>query len=151
MVSTHTNRYAVNSTLYVRWRVPIVERVPYVDSKKWAEKSKSTYYLPWNDTMDVDREFRVFVAPKSRGISAISQYGWSRPFPLKDGEKHQTVAFVVSLEAIRLFRGIHPFAGEALLEQGFTFDIRLTENVACVLGEGYKGNPCQLVELNTFG
>jgi hypothetical protein len=110
------------------------------------------YLLPWNHTMDVDREFRVFVAPKSRGVSAISQYGWSRPFPLKDGEKHQTVAFVVSLEAIRLFTEMYHFAGEALLEQGFTFDIRLTENVANVLGvEGYKGNPCQLVELNTFG
>jgi hypothetical protein len=109
------------------------------------------YLLPWNDTMDVDREFRVFVAPKSRGVSAISQYGWSRPFPLKDGEKHHTVAFVVSLEAVRLYTGIYHFAGEALLEQGFTFDIRLTENVANVLGEGYKGNPCQLIELNTFG
>lgn len=110
------------------------------------------YLLPWNDTMDVDREFRVFVAPRSRAISCISQYGWSRPFPLKEGERHASVAEVVAREAIRLYEDIYPLAGEALLEQGFTFDIRLTENVADVLGmERYQGDPCQLVELNTFG
>ena len=59
---------------------------------------------------------------------------------------------VVSLETILLYREIRKLAGEASLEQGFTFDIILTENVANMLGaEGCEGNPCQLVELNTFG
>jgi len=57
--------------------------------------------------MNVEREFRVFVAPRSRGISCISQYGWSRPFPLMEGEKHGHVGEVVAREAVRLYEDIH--------------------------------------------
>ena len=51
-----------------------------------------------------------------------------------------------------MYSEIYNLAHQALVEQGFTFDIRLTGNVVNFYGvAGYEGKPCQLVEVNTFG
>lgn len=119
----------------------------------------------WDDTMDVAREFRVFVPPplaRLRGrtfeslvmkndmkISAISQYRWFSPFvaPYLDHTLEETADRLLCgaqfiLEQILDFVEEHmeKEAKDMLVRFGFSFDVVIKEV------EG-----AQLVEINPFG
>jgi hypothetical protein len=113
---------------------------------------------PWNEGMDPDKEFRVFVPPPAAkntrkphatefAISAISQYRWPKAFQAPWGFDLQQTVDLVSLGAMKVLEDIVAYTKELseeitelLLRYGFSFDVTLQRN-----------GGVQLVELNPFG
>ncbi|KAK0387573.1 hypothetical protein NLU13_3819 [Sarocladium strictum] len=110
------------------------------------------FFLPFDARMGSDREYRVFCAPGSGRMTAISQYQWHKPWRLKetgsDPDRMKAVVDRISRGAQELQQEIMAVlypgrCGEdsVLLEQGFSFDAFYDEDADDV----------QLVELNVFG
>ncbi|KAJ6519308.1 hypothetical protein C8R45DRAFT_950953 [Mycena sanguinolenta] len=112
------------------------------------------YLMPWDDTMDTRREYRVFCAPTSAyhprpsRVTAVSQYSWHKRSLLADLPPAQLEA-----EMAHLLEGITHIHAEiiahslqngmnALLNRdGFVFDVYLHPGTREV----------QLLELDPFG
>ncbi|KAK1830467.1 hypothetical protein QBC39DRAFT_354046 [Podospora conica] len=109
----------------------------------------SIFFLPFDPRMDTAQEYRVFCAPETLRITAVSQYRWHMPWRFGDRGEEERIAI-----ARTIFVGIQDThaaiirdirAGDAmddqLRRQGFTFDVLWDES----------RNSCELIELNTFG
>lgn len=110
------------------------------------------FFLPFDPRMRSDREYRVFCAPRSGHISAISQYQWHKPWKFKDyasdPKKMDSLVERISKAAQELQQTIvtalqpdHCEEDRKLLDQGFSFDVFYDEDT----GKSH------LVELNVFG
>ena len=109
----------------------------------------SIFFLPFDPRMDTAQEYRVFCAPETLRITAVSQYRWHKPWRFAGRSEEERIAVAQSI-----FAGIQNThaaiigdirAGDAmddlLRRQGFTFDVLFDES----------RNSCELIELNTFG
>ncbi|KAI0548163.1 hypothetical protein F4679DRAFT_328056 [Xylaria curta] len=111
------------------------------------------FFIPWNDRMQSEREYRVFCPPFSSAdslrVSAISQYRWHsqwRFYLWSDEVKKQAMEKIVKgVDAIRKQIATELDAGNEmdnlLMRQGLTFDVFYDEERDVV----------QLIELNVFG
>jgi len=107
------------------------------------------FFLPFDGRMDTAQEYRVFCAPESMRITAVSQYRWHKPWHFADRSGEERIAVARSI-----FAGIQKIQAEIvrdvrvgdamdhlLRQQGFTFDVLFDE----------PRSSCELIELNTFG
>ncbi|KAJ7104666.1 hypothetical protein C8R44DRAFT_807665 [Mycena epipterygia] len=112
------------------------------------------YFMPWDETMDTRREYRVFCAPTSEynprpnRVTPISQYSWHKPSLLAELPREQ-----IEAEMNHLLEGIERIHGEiiaysvkngtkeSLDKEGFVFDVYVHTGIGEV----------QLLELNPFG
>ncbi|KAL7791495.1 hypothetical protein V8C37DRAFT_381874 [Trichoderma ceciliae] len=109
------------------------------------------YFLPFDSRMRSEREYRVFCAPTSLNISAVSQYRWHKPWVFAHQDRDEMTA-----RAQKIMNGIQKVHAEIIAymrvhddnelesfirSQGFTFDVLYDENAG----------QCLLIELNTFG
>ncbi|TRX92100.1 hypothetical protein FHL15_006967 [Xylaria flabelliformis] len=111
------------------------------------------FFIPWNDRMRSEREYRVFCPPFSSAdslrISAISQYRWHRQwlfYLASDEVRKQAVEKIVErIDEIRkqIATELHDEdeMDDLLMRQGLTFDVFFDEEREMV----------QLIELNVFG
>ena len=107
------------------------------------------FFLPFDDSMQTQREYRVFCPPGCGRISAISQYGPSRRWMMADETKDERarIAERVVEEAERTFTDIKSSLDitsefdALIMKQGLSFDLCYDE----VKNKGV------LVELNAFG
>ncbi|KAI1734100.1 hypothetical protein F4680DRAFT_439442 [Xylaria scruposa] len=111
------------------------------------------FFIPWNDRMRGEREYRVFCPPFSSAdslrVSAISQYRWHAQWQFylwSDEVQKQAVEKIVEgIDVIRKQIAAELNAGnemdDLLMRQGLTFDVSYDEGRDVV----------QLVELNVFG
>ncbi|KAL1864900.1 hypothetical protein Daus18300_007467 [Diaporthe australafricana] len=107
------------------------------------------YFLPFNDRMRSEREYRVFCPPSGKVITGISQYRWHKEWMFNDrsDEQKERVVKMVIEGARELHRAILAdvesgrHVDDLLLKQGFAFDVFYDE----------EHDVCQLVELNVFG
>jgi hypothetical protein len=110
------------------------------------------FFLPFDERMAADREYRVFCRPGDGKVSAISQYRWHRAWRFSGaGEAEQErivrrvregaeeVSGLILAEVAK--GGTEEEEKPLLLEQGFSFDLVYDE----------ERDACSLVELNTFG
>ncbi|KAF9693463.1 hypothetical protein EKO04_008318 [Ascochyta lentis] len=113
---------------------------------------------PWDEDMDVRREFRVFVPPPAaRGeagevnklqLTAVSQYHWPLSFERPFGCTLEETAHMVCTGSNGVLENIKTFMQEEmserisglLLKYGFSFDVALQED-----------GTVQLLEINPFG
>ncbi|KAK1759103.1 hypothetical protein QBC47DRAFT_371070 [Echria macrotheca] len=113
----------------------------------------NVFFLPFDERMRTDCEYRVFCMPDSLRITAVSQYRWHKPWifaQYEEGEKIK-IAQTVMREIERIHRSIladlRELGGDGdgldglLRRQGFTFDVFFDQGREC----------CELIELNTFG
>ena len=107
------------------------------------------YFLPFNQRMRSDREYRVFCPPGGVAIMGISQYCWHKKWLFSnrsDEEKEQAMERIVA-GARELHKAICADVDsgrqmdDLLLKQGFSFDVFYDE----------EHGTCELVELNVFG
>jgi hypothetical protein len=114
------------------------------------------YFMPWDETMDTRREYRVFCAPTSdynprpNRVTAVSQYSWHKPSLLAELPREQ-----LENEMNHLLEGIARIHGEIMVysvengtkesfdKEGFVFDVYVHRDAG--MGE------VQLLELNPFG
>ncbi|KAF4944885.1 hypothetical protein FSARC_14555 [Fusarium sarcochroum] len=105
-------------------------------------------FLPFNDHMSSKREYRVYCAPGTGCITAVSQYCWHKPWLFGDQEPEYCMHVVGNIWNGIL--GMHKEILEdlnsnemdqLLLKQGFSFDVFYDETDGTL----------QLVELNVFG
>ncbi|KAK5989382.1 hypothetical protein PT974_10901 [Cladobotryum mycophilum] len=109
------------------------------------------YFLPFDAKIKVDREYRIFCAPESLRITAVSQYRWHKPWMFSGGSEQQ-----MKQQAEKILDGIKTVHGSIISElqepgnnelddllrkQGFTFDVIFFEDTGV----------SALIELNTFG
>lgn len=107
------------------------------------------FFMPFDARMRSEVEYRVFCPPGARGVTAISQYQWHRPwrFAGSDADGQSRVARTIVDGVMEIYRLILADLKEddgmdkLLVEQGCSFDVFFDE------GSG----TCQLVELNVFG
>ncbi|KAH6880685.1 hypothetical protein B0T10DRAFT_581236 [Thelonectria olida] len=109
------------------------------------------FFLPFDSRMRTENEYRVFCAPDSLRITAVSQYKWHKPwmFAGKDSHEREAIARRVlhHIEAVHTkiigdFQDLGSNENDDRLRiQGFTFDVLYDE-------ETDRG---ELIELNTFG
>ncbi|KAG5756271.1 hypothetical protein H9Q72_000963 [Fusarium xylarioides] len=106
-------------------------------------------FLPFNKSMRSEREYRVYCAPETGAISAVSQYCWHKPW-FFDCEEHENQTRVVDqiwegIQTIHksILHDLDPDDGldQLLLKQGLSFDVFYDET----------DETLQLVELNVFG
>lgn len=111
--------------------------------------SLEIYFLPFNQRMRSEREYRVFCPPGGQTITAISQYRWHKEWMFSDRsdeEKEQVMERIVA-GARELHKAIcanvdsRRHMDDLLLKQGFSFDVLYDE----------EHETCELVELNVFG
>ncbi|KAL9603947.1 MAG: hypothetical protein Q9219_000885 [cf. Caloplaca sp. 3 TL-2023] len=104
------------------------------------------YLFRWDDEMRPDLEYRVFCAPGSGRISAISQYRWHAPWHHagKTIEERDEIAKRVFENANLVHQQImlHPSMSDDMKRRGFVFDI---------IEDPFSGNIVRLIELNDFG
>ncbi len=102
------------------------------------------YLFPWQDDMRTELEYRVYCAPPTGRIAAISQYKWhTRWYHADAKEKHEGYAERLMQSCGKLHEKImtHPAMTSLLESRGFVFDVVEdpdTQNVT-------------LIELNDFG
>ncbi|KAJ7600659.1 hypothetical protein C8J56DRAFT_910926 [Mycena floridula] len=116
--------------------------------KRNPDSPEQIYLLPWDDSMDPRREYRVFCPPLQNRVTAVSQYSWFQPFELDTSED-------IAIRADRVVRGITEIhqqilkhaeetmessIREKLNTEGFVFDVLETQD-----------GKVQLIELNPFG
>ncbi|KAK4185377.1 hypothetical protein QBC35DRAFT_503850 [Podospora australis] len=109
----------------------------------------SIFFLPFDPRMDTAQEYRVFCAPETMKITAVSQYRWHKPWRFAGRSEEERIAIARSIFAgiqnthAAIVRDVR--AGNAmddlLRQQGFTFDVLFDES----------RSSCELIELNTFG
>lgn len=112
----------------------------------YGDQPTYLYLLKWNDKMRPSLEYRIFCAPGSGSISAISQYRWFEQW-YHSGEPRQRqneIAKRVYSNAKLLHQQIlvHPAMTDDLKRRGFVFDI---------LEDPESDNSTSLIELNDFG
>ncbi|KAL8896337.1 MAG: hypothetical protein Q9207_007756 [Kuettlingeria erythrocarpa] len=104
------------------------------------------YLLKWNDKMLSELEYRVFCAPQSGEITAISQYHWFDKWihSGKTEQRRNEIAKRMFEKAKNIHQRImhHPAMTEDLKKRGFVFDI---------LDDPDDSNATCLIELNDFG
>ncbi|KAK4450595.1 hypothetical protein QBC34DRAFT_402918 [Podospora aff. communis PSN243] len=108
------------------------------------------FFLPFDERIRTEYEYRVFCMPGSLRITAVSQYRWHAPWVFaecEEGEKRE-MAEVVMRGVEEIHRSILAGLGDdedgldgLLRRQGFTFDV--------FFDRGRQA--CELIELNTFG
>ena len=106
------------------------------------------YLLRWDCTMQPKLEYRVFCAPGSGKISAISQYKWhERWYHYKKSTKERDEIVKGVYEGIKVIHDQimhHPAMTEHMKKRGFVFDV--------VEGLAWSGSlAVKLIELNDFG
>lgn len=109
------------------------------------------FFLPFDSRMRSEREYRVFCAPDSLRIAAVSQYRWHRPWMFADKTPQEMGA-----TARQILGGVEQLHAEIMAviqendrdhqnsvvrTQGLTFDVLYDEET----------ERCDLIELNTFG
>ncbi|KAB5576070.1 hypothetical protein GE09DRAFT_614287 [Coniochaeta sp. 2T2.1] len=107
------------------------------------------FFLPFDDRMRIEREYRVYCPPGGQRITGISQYQWHKPwiFANRGGHERTAIAQAILDEATRIHRLVLDDLKDSdpmdklLLEQGFSFDLFFDEH----------SKTCELVELNGFG
>lgn len=109
------------------------------------------FFLPFDDGMRSEREYRVFCVPDSLNISAVSQYKWHKPWIFaqenRDEMKHVAQKILsgiqgIHAEIVAYMQAYDDNELESFIRsQGFTFDVLYDENA----------QRCVLIELNTFG
>lgn len=108
------------------------------------------YFLPFNEKMRTDMEFRVFCPPGEGMIAAVSQYRWhSRSIfaDMREEERRVVIDAIfegiqkVHKEIIGVVRERADGLDALILRQGFTFDVMWNA----------EEDRCLLIELNSFG
>ena len=103
------------------------------------------YLLPWKHGMKTDLEYRIYCAPPTGKIAAISQYKWHAPWYHAARTRSEQEGIIQRLhEGCKVLHQkimAHPAMIEKLKSRGFVFDV--TED------RGTQG--VQLIELNGFG
>lgn len=114
--------------------------------KCYADRPVYLYLLKWDDKMRTDLEYRVFCAPESTRISAISQYKWHTRWyhAGKSFQEQNEISQRVFENAKMIHRQImlHPAMTEHLKNRGFVFD---------VVEDPTDENATRFIELNDFG
>jgi hypothetical protein len=115
------------------------------------EQEITLFFLPFDSRMKTKREYRVFCAPESLRITAVSQYQWHKPwmFAERESDEREAIARNVlkHVEAVHAkiiddFQDIGSDENDDILRtQGFTFDVLYDE----------EADHGELIELNTFG
>ena len=103
------------------------------------------YLFPWNDDMRTELAYRVYCAPPTGKIAAISQYTWYAPWYHASAAKHDQEAIanrlLQSCQAQHQEIMGHPAMTEVLRNRGFVFDVY----------EDPSNQDVRLIELNSFG
>ncbi|KAJ7354406.1 hypothetical protein DFH08DRAFT_854787 [Mycena albidolilacea] len=112
------------------------------------------YFMPWDDAMDMQREYRVFCAPTSAynprpsRVTAVSQYVWHKPSALADlshpqieAEMEHLLEGIVLINAEIMAYSLENGMNERLKREGSVFDVFVRTATREV----------QLLELNSFG
>ncbi|KUJ21581.1 uncharacterized protein LY89DRAFT_681045 [Mollisia scopiformis] len=116
-----------------------------------GDEAFELFFLPFNEHMRTENEYRVFCAPPEGKITAVSQYRWHKPnfFSARPADE-------ISRAMERIMNGAQEVHGnildevkggnggemdKLLLQQGFTFDVMFDE----------ESEECKLIELNSFG
>ncbi|KAH8803091.1 hypothetical protein F5884DRAFT_495874 [Xylogone sp. PMI_703] len=109
------------------------------------------FFLPYNNRMRTDLEFRVFCAPPFARITGVSQYRWHQPSVFRDRPMDEVDAVLKKiLEGIKQTReeildeartGRGGELDTLVPKQGFTFDVMYDEPTGKI----------SLIELNSFG
>ncbi|CZR66002.1 uncharacterized protein PAC_15902 [Phialocephala subalpina] len=109
------------------------------------------FFLPFDEHMRTEKEYRVFCAPPDGRVTCISQYRWHKPNLFAAHSEDDIAAIMEDIKKAALAYHNEILVGlnigrdgemdRLLLEQGFTFDIMFDE------GSG----ECKLIELNSFG
>ncbi|KAL6715365.1 hypothetical protein ACLMJK_007631 [Lecanora helva] len=100
--------------------------------------------FPWDDTLRIELEYRVYCPPPAGKIAAISQYQWHSPwYHFREEQNHQDIAQRLLESCEKLHQSIinHPSMTVSLKVRGFTFDVV----------EDPADQKVRLVELNDFG
>ncbi|KAJ7776753.1 hypothetical protein DFH07DRAFT_797613 [Mycena maculata] len=160
-------RYDVFSPKDSPLRAPLTSPQAVVDQLATSQRSNNSilealkddspirlYFMPWDDTMDTRREYRVFCAPTSEyhpqpsRVTAFSQYAWHKRSLLADLPRAE-----IEVEMQHLLQGVHRIHAEImaysvengmherLSRDGFVFDVYVHMGTREV----------QLLELNPFG
>ncbi|KAH8909197.1 hypothetical protein BR93DRAFT_536731 [Coniochaeta sp. PMI_546] len=116
---------------------------------KDGSETFNLFFLPFNDRMHSELEYRVFCPPGANTITGISQYQWHKPwrFAGRGYDSQGTVAHTILDEVTKIHRLIledlndNDPMDKLLIDQGFSFDVFFDED----------SQTCQLVELNGFG
>ncbi|KAL8998661.1 MAG: hypothetical protein Q9169_002322 [Polycauliona sp. 2 TL-2023] len=112
----------------------------------FPESAVYLYLIKWNNKMRTDLEYRVFCAPGSGKIAAISQYEWHSPwYHAKESMgRRKEIAEQVFDGAKAIHRRLmaHDAMAEDRRERGFVFDI---------IEDPDNGHSVGLIELNDFG
>ncbi|KAF5003551.1 hypothetical protein FDECE_9910 [Fusarium decemcellulare] len=149
---TVPGRLSLHSTDDIILRLTTSQRARN-DMLKSLEAGASTIdatFLPFNDRMESKREYRVYCAPETGVITAVSQYCWHKPW-IMAGRQPESSTTKVAARIWHEIQGIHreilqdlnpeSELDKLLLSQGFSFDIFYDE----------EKESSQLVELNVFG
>jgi hypothetical protein len=134
----------------VRARNALVHFLEDDSDSESQEGGVELYFLPFDERMAGDREYRVFCRPGDGRVCGISQYRWYRAWRFQGlGKPEQESVVRRVMEGAEEMRGLileEVMKGgteedKLLLEQGFSFDLFYDEDT----------DACSLVELNTFG
>ncbi|KAE8446279.1 hypothetical protein EG329_012365 [Mollisiaceae sp. DMI_Dod_QoI] len=108
------------------------------------------FFLPYDEKMRTEKEYRAFCAPSEGSVRGVSQYRWHKPnlFSSRPEEEIKEIMRKV-MDGILSIHGeildeVKKRGGEMdklLLEQGFSFDVMFEE----------ESGRCELIELNSFG
>lgn len=118
-------------------------------SGKAMGEGVNLYFLPFDERMATENEYRVFCAPENGRITALSQYKWHAASVLqerwnRDGEEVVKTIWegvkVVHMEIMAELDEENKM-DNLMLKQGFSFDVMWIE----------KEKKCALIELNSFG
>ena len=109
------------------------------------------FFLPFDQNMKTEKEYRVFCAPPNGRITAVSQYRWHKPnfYSSRPADEIAELMETIMVGVHGVHRGIlDEVRGRAggemdklLLFQGFTFDVMFDE----------ASGTTKLIELNSFG
>src|SRR3569833_299507 len=123
----------------------------FTDMLNGSAQEERLFFLPFDSRMAPEREYRVFCAPRSLSITAVSQYRWHKPWVLvnhdrSDMESHcQRILGGIREIHARILENLgEPSVSELddlLRIQGLTFDVLHDQ----------EADMCVLVELNPFG
>ncbi|KAK4179578.1 hypothetical protein QBC36DRAFT_70526 [Triangularia setosa] len=119
------------------------------NSLEAGDETFDLFFLPFDDRMGSDQEYRVFCPPGGRKITAISQYEWHKEWRYSlqedDVRKHTVHTMMSGITAVhqRILGDLDEEnkLDNLFLQQGFSFDIFFDETTEI----------CELVELNGFG
>lgn len=112
----------------------------------FPDQPVSLFLIKWDDKMRTDLEYRVFCAPGSGGVAAISQYKWHAPwYHAGEGIDRQKEV------AKRVFEGAKALHRQIMTHEAMTEDLRRRGFVFDIIDDPDDGHSIKLVELNDFG